>query len=210
MQKLLRIAGFVLVFVLLGWFVDYASRPRLLLKGGELPEPHTIAALRATDKVAQLQSCSLPPVAAGADWVDARGPDAGFAMRLPRDWQLVNIDTVSAPPMHDPVATYRAGDGGRVDIKRVANGNVGATFFADSIAPLKPASECEATNDSAGSIWRFHALANRRGGSHDVRYVGLGDAVTPGGRRYKFDVSSWTASGRDSLASIVASAVLRQ
>ena len=176
------------------------------VRRANVPEPHTISELRAVDKVSQFQSCNLPVIDPKPEWRTFSGPDGLFTIAMPRPWMRMSMDTTSSL-FHDPEAEFTDRRDNYLDVDRLAHGTSGRSFMQDKTRVIEPDLECEVTSGNGGVIWSFYT---RPVDENDIRYRGLADAVTPGGRRYKLSVVAWTRGGRDSVASIATRAILNQ
>ena len=198
-----------LASVLLVGGIFYLSDPGMftdnqpLIRFEKRPELRNIQQLRGV-RLEQLTPCRLPQVATPASGTVAASTDGTFKMLLSTGWARIHIDTSTAN-FHSPEVTYKNPAVGVINIRRVTNGAEGREFRADSLAnPLPVELQCELSNDSAGSIWTFYNIAER------YPYSALADAITPQGKRHKFSIDARTSASRDSLASLLATAVLNQ
>jgi len=208
MKTFLTVLVEVLLVVGLYFLVkDWPSGVKVERK--KTPEVHDIARLREVVRVKKLPQCVLPEPKPGIPPVIAAGPNFNLAIELRPGWRRTEMDTASEL-FHDPNATFADGQENRIGIARIADGGVGRSFVADSLANPLPADECEVSYGKAGSIWAFYPPKSELAGSQRVRYLGYAEAMTSRGERFKFVVASWSVDQRDSLASIVSKAVLNQ
>jgi len=194
-----------LVIVLLAaaetYLIVRESPPKPALKRLNLPEPHTISALKTKDRSGVLPQCVVPDVAPSPEWRMLRGTDV-FSILMPRPWTRVKLDTTTTF-FSFPTATFSDRRDNYLRVSRVATGDVGRSFIASS----RQTGECEIIVGNAGSLWLFYTLPVD---DNDARYIGYGDAITASGRRYKLEVTTWTKGHRDSLVSIASKALLNQ
>lgn len=202
-----RLGGLAAVLLLCGVFYlatpGSPFDPAIAIRFEKRPELRNIQQLRGV-RLEQLTPCQLPEIAVPSSGTVAISTDGTFKMHLSREWVRTHIDTTSTN-FRPPEVTYRNPAVGSISIMRITNGAAGRSFSADSTGePWPVALMCEVSNDSAGSIWTFYNNGGKGG------YSALADAITPQGKRHKFSVYSPSQAQRDSLASLIAFAVLHQ
>ena len=176
------------------------------IRRAQIPEPHTIQELRSINKLAPMKRCSLPEVTPSQAWRPMPATDGAFRLSLPVPWRFHSMDTVTTL-FDDPQVSFMDQRDSHIMVQRMAYGNSSRAYLRDSTGVIAPERECEVSNESGGTIWSFYALPRDRG---EIRYKALADAVTSSGRHYHISISAWAASNRDSLAAILADAVIHQ
>lgn len=173
----------------------------LRAKRAEIPEPRTIAELRDILKVTTAKPCDLPAVAAPSGSTVLAGPDEGFATRVPSQWRRTASSGQGKSFPDDPQVSYAGPAGNWITITRLATGAAGPMYHADSAFNPLPSETCELNSGTSGTIWSF---------THDATsgFRAIGEAVTPPGKRYRFNVTAPSAPARDSLAALISAAVL--
>jgi hypothetical protein len=172
-----------------------AQTPQLSFQPDTSLEPSTIAELRRSARIQKLAQCALPVLAVQSDWVRSRGPDDHFEISLPPNWKLEKLDSIPLPR-----ATFGAANGDRISIARMAFATSGRPGMFNPIGAIQPERNCEVSNDKSGSIlWYF---------SDDGSFFVLGAGVTPEGKQYGIEVSTFTSANLDTLVALVTRAVL--
>jgi len=200
--------GWSSILIIVGAMIFAAQADaQIIFRPDETPEPHSISQLRKVSKLEKLNECQLPSVTTPAIGTTLKGLSGGLYIDMPGKWERIESDTTKSA-FHEPELIYQSESKARIAVIRITSG-VSRSFIADpaSLKPL-PASDCEITSDSAGTIWTMYPS----GGDPGVRArsTALGDAVTQLGQRYKFRVGSWSAAERDSLAAYISAAVIRK
>ena len=180
-----------------------ACNPEPALRFRETKDPSDMAALRAVSNHGQLTQCNIAEAPATVDWIYLTASDDGLRLKLPPDWKVTSRDTIPAPPplggveirMKDPAMRS-------IRVKRVANSLASRAYIKD----LKPDRQCEISTSRHGSIWTLYSLPVTAGPAGSIIYIGFGDLLTAGGKRYHVTVSAGAEADRDRFARIVADA----
>jgi hypothetical protein len=173
----------------------------------ETPEPKNIQELKRGAKVTNLTPCQLPTVSAASDSVQIVAPDEFFEITLPGGWSLIKIDSLDAM-LPDLRATLRNSKNDYIIVIRRAREAIGLPYMmnAEATAVITPASQCEVTDQKAGSLLSFYGPSPNA--SRTIRYRALGEGVTPQGKRYGIELVAGTAADLDTIAALVTRAIL--
>jgi len=204
---LLRNIGLLVVLLGAGALVKRLTDQRPPLKPVVTPEPANIAELRRKNRLEPMEQCDLARVSLPAGTTTASVPDGTMMVNLPADWSLFKTDT----PFFYPRARFRNHADNYVEITHVKTGNSSRKYLMirkDIAIRMKPARECEVSNDIAGSIWTFYEFPPVGNGPAATTYRAMADAVTPAGRRYDLEVGASSIPERDSLVALVSDAIL--
>ena len=180
-----------------------ACNPEPAVKFRDSKEPNDLAALRAVSNHGQLGQCGIAAAPASADWIYLDASDDGLKLKLPPDWKVTSRDTIAAPQPFGGVESRMKDSALRsIRVKRVANSLASRSYIKD----VKPDRQCEMSTARHGSIWSLYSIATQSGPPGANIYIGFGDLLTAGGKRYHVSVSAGTEGDRDWLARIVADA----
>jgi len=204
MRRPLRVAGWILMAAAVYGINRYFSNlpSPIMVKRADIPEPRNVADLRGILKVTATEPCDFPAVASSGSAV-LTGPDGDFVMQASPQWKALPVARERGLFPDNPRVTYGDAAGNWITIARVATGATGRTYHVDSAFNPLPSESCEMISGTSGTIWSF---------SYDASsgFGGIGEAVTNQGGRYTFNVTTSSATGRDSLAALISAAVLAQ
>ncbi|MDB4886039.1 MAG: hypothetical protein JWN79_1477 [Gemmatimonadetes bacterium] len=178
---------------------------RVRIERDQSPPQTTFSALRALYGADSIATCRLPDAAPAPGATTFTTPDKGFALDLPAGW-------VVRPPVEEGsggVAWIWAGpDTSRVRITRVTRGGIGPGFLTQSgTTTIVPALECASSSGESGVVWRLHD-PGFGGLPADALFLGMAEAITSTGRRYKFSIQGRTKTEQERLARMVTDAVV--